>query len=144
MVEKAKGKISEWLPYIETLPDSYNIPAFYGRECLSYMPSYIYPQAIKQVKSTEDSFENLSKLLKVVEHTFPYLHGNLEFAVFKWAWCTVNTRCVFIECLDKGCIGMTCKFHLALAPFLDLLNHSVEVQVNSCLLYVKLQVIAVF
>ncbi|KAG8189040.1 hypothetical protein JTE90_025478 [Oedothorax gibbosus] len=131
MREKAKGKASEWHPYIQTLPESYNIPAFYGRQCLSIIPAFLRLQSSKQVKMVENSFDGIEKLLKVLEDSFPYLHGNMDFQTFQWAWCTVNTRCVFIDCYRKDCMGTLCKFHLALAPFLDLLNHSVEVQVQA-------------
>ncbi|KAF8778810.1 SET domain-containing protein 4-like [Argiope bruennichi] len=131
MFERAKGKASIWYHYIESVPMSYNIPAFYGPQCLSVVPPLIYEQTLQQIKTVKDSYDQLNLILNHLEHSFPFTHGQVNFDVFKWAWCTVNTRCVFIECFKNDCAGKSCLFHLALAPFLDLLNHNTDVQVQA-------------
>ncbi|CAL1273957.1 unnamed protein product [Larinioides sclopetarius] len=131
MFEKVKGKASDWYHYIESVPVSYNIPAFYGAGCLSVIPPLIYEQTLQQIETLKDSYDQLNAILNHLEHSFPFMHGHATFDLYKWAWCTVNTRCVFIECFKNNCAGKSCLFHLALAPFLDLLNHSADVQVQA-------------
>lgn len=60
---------------------------------------------------------------EAVERVFSY-------SALLWAWCTVNTRAVYVARGPRQCFSAepdTC----ALAPYLDLLNHSPGVQVRS-------------
>ncbi|KAM8817346.1 SET domain-containing protein 4 isoform 3-T3 [Rhynchonycteris naso] len=53
-----------------------------------------------------------------------------SYSAFLWAWCTVNTRAVYMKRGQRQCFSTepdTC----ALAPYLDLLNHSPHVQVKA-------------
>ncbi|GFS51542.1 SET domain-containing protein 4 [Nephila pilipes] len=131
MFEKAKGEASEWYHYIKTLPLAYDIPAFYGSQCLSTIPSFIQERALKQIEAIKESYVHLKLFFYHLEQLFPFTKGNVNFDVYKWAWCAVNTRCIFIDCFKENCIGKSCLFHLALAPFLDLLNHNIDVQVQA-------------
>ena len=47
---------------------------------------------------------------------------------FRWAWCSVNTRSVFMSHPSNNFLSGQDVY--ALAPFLDLLNHRPDVQVN--------------
>lgn len=131
MFEKAKGEASEWHHYIKTLPPVFDIPAFFGMQCLSIIPSFIQERALKQIEMVKQSYDNLKVLFKYLEQLFPFINGKCDFNAYKWAWCVVNTRCVFIDCFKDNCVGKSCSFHLALAPFLDLLNHNIEIQVQA-------------
>ncbi|GFQ88248.1 SET domain-containing protein 4 [Trichonephila clavata] len=131
MFEKSKEEASKWFHYIRTLPLTYDIPAFLGLQCLSMIPSFIQERALKQIEMVKQSYDNLEVLFKHLEQLFPFMNGNCGYNAYKWAWCAVNTRCVFIDCLKDNCIGKSCSFHLALAPFLDLLNHNIDTQVQA-------------
>lgn len=48
----------------------------------------------------------------------------------RWAWCSVNTRSVFMSHPPNTALRGQDVY--ALAPFLDLLNHRPDVQVNCC------------
>ncbi|EHA98074.1 SET domain-containing protein 4 [Heterocephalus glaber] len=53
-----------------------------------------------------------------------------SYSALLWAWCTVNTRAVYLRTRRRDCLSPepdTC----ALAPYLDLLNHSPHVQVKA-------------
>ncbi|XP_024645814.1 SET domain-containing protein 4 isoform X2 [Macaca nemestrina] len=53
-----------------------------------------------------------------------------SYSALLWAWCTVNTRAVYLRPRQRECLSAepdTC----ALAPYLDLLNHSPRVQVKA-------------
>ncbi|KAB1283716.1 SET domain-containing protein 4 [Camelus dromedarius] len=47
-----------------------------------------------------------------------------------WAWCTVNTRAVYMKRPPRPCLSAEPDTY-ALAPYLDLLNHSPRVQVKA-------------
>ncbi|KFM82051.1 SET domain-containing protein 4, partial [Stegodyphus mimosarum] len=127
--EKFKGVSSDWCHYIETLPKTYSIPAYLNQHSLSVIPEFLIGQALDQVMLCKNSYEQLKLLLQNLEASCHLFKGALDFDVYKWAWCSVNTRCIFIDCDKNHCIGKLCTYHLALAPFLDLLNHSAHVQV---------------
>jgi hypothetical protein len=52
---------------------------------------------------------------------------------FEWAWFTVNTRAVYlaVDPRDPGGQQQSAEDSLALAPYLDLLNHSANVTVQA-------------
>ncbi len=52
---------------------------------------------------------------------------------FEWAWFTVNTRAVYlaVDPRDPGGQQLSAEDSLALAPYLDLLNHSAAVTVQA-------------
>ncbi|KAJ1949567.1 hypothetical protein FBU59_001086, partial [Linderina macrospora] len=55
----------------------------------------------------------------------------LEWRVFVWAWLAVSTRCINLgrrENARKGLVGTADR--VALAPFLDFLNHNETAQVT--------------
>ncbi|KAF6121662.1 SET domain containing 4 [Phyllostomus discolor] len=58
------------------------------------------------------------------------VEGVFSYSAFLWAWGTVNTRAVYLARGRRPCFSAepdTC----ALAPYLDLLNHSPAVQVDA-------------
>lgn len=74
--------------------------------------------------SSRDFFSSLQPLFEeATDSVFSY-------SALLWAWCTVNTRAVYLRTRRRDCLSLepdTC----ALAPYLDLLNHSPNVQVRS-------------
>lgn len=53
----------------------------------------------------------------------------IEYSKFLWAWFCVNSRSVFYRSAGSEFVREDGN-HLALAPYLDLLNHSVGAKVN--------------
>ena len=53
----------------------------------------------------------------------------IEYSQFLWAWFCVNSRSVFYRSAGSEFVREDGN-HLALAPYLDLLNHSVGAQVS--------------
>lgn len=131
MCEKAKGTDSFWNPYIVSLPTSYTIPAYCNNSDVSAFPPHIKHYVLQQMDSVKNSFEKMSKLFISLENSFPQFHGIFQYGSYRWAWSSVNTRCVYIECENHQCKGSSCSYHLALAPFLDLLNHHYDAQVKA-------------
>ncbi|XP_056368349.1 SET domain-containing protein 4 isoform X2 [Oenanthe melanoleuca] len=57
------------------------------------------------------------------------LGGHIVNAL-EWAWCTINTRTIYMKHPHRECFSLEPDVY-ALAPYLDLLNHSPNVQVKA-------------
>lgn len=55
----------------------------------------------------------------------------LTFESFKWAWNVVNTRSVYFEVGNNKYLCDKEPNNIALAPYLDLLNHSSTADVST-------------
>lgn len=131
--EKYRGRSSFWYPYISTLPKSFNTPAYFQEDELQLLPSDLQKDCAVQITTVTESYEQLKRCLEkhntVVEKE--YLDF-LTFDEFRWAWFVVNTRSVFKE--DN--MGTASGEHVqmedvyALAPVLDLLNHTDTAEVQ--------------
>ncbi|KAM9088481.1 SET domain-containing protein 4 isoform 3-T22 [Megaptera novaeangliae] len=129
--EKHAGDRSPWKPYLEILPKAYTCPVCLEPEVVNLLPKPLKAKAREQrthvqefVSSSRDFFSSLQPLFsEAVESIFSY-------SALLWAWCTVNTRAVYRKRAPRQCFSAepdTC----ALAPFLDLLNHSPDAQVKA-------------
>jgi len=119
--ESSKGSSSPYHPYLQSLPQAYTTPYFCTSAEQLLLPSYLQSAVADQHQTVVSNYTSL------VSRGF-----KTSLASFEWAWFTVNTRAVYLsrdprfgkqkslnEVEDSG----EC---LALAPYLDLLNHSVE------------------
>ncbi|XP_034511626.1 SET domain-containing protein 4 isoform X7 [Ailuropoda melanoleuca] len=129
--EKHAGDQSLWKPYLEILPKAYTCPVCLEPEVVNLFPKPLKAKAEEQrarvqgfFSSSRDFFSSLQPLFsEAVESIFSY-------SALLWAWCTVNTRAVYVKHRQEQCFSTepnTC----ALAPYLDLLNHSPRVQVKA-------------
>lgn len=130
VAEKHAGDRSPWKPYLEVLPKAYTCPVCLEPEVVDLLPRPLKAKAQEQrtrvqelFTSSRDFFSSLQPLFsEAVESIFSY-------SAFLWAWGTVNTRAVYLARGRRRCFSAepdTC----ALAPYLDLLNHSPAVQVR--------------
>ncbi|XP_074181716.1 SET domain-containing protein 4 isoform X5 [Rhinolophus sinicus] len=131
VAEKHAGTRSPWKPYLEILPKTYTCPVCLEPEVVNLLPKPLKAKAREQrthvqefFTSSRDFFSSLQPLFsEAVENIFSY-------SALLWAWCTVNTRAVYMKLGRRQCFSAepdTC----ALAPYLDLLNHSPDVQVKA-------------
>ncbi|KAG8518555.1 SET domain-containing protein 4, partial [Galemys pyrenaicus] len=127
--ERHAGDRSLWKPYLDILPQTYTCPVCLAPEVVGLLPAPLRAEAEAQragvrrfFTSSKAFFSSLQPLFaEAVESVFSY-------CALRWAWCTVNTRAVYVKHRQRpGCSAEpdTC----ALAPFLDLLNHSPHAQV---------------
>ncbi|XP_069641251.1 SET domain-containing protein 4 isoform X2 [Haliaeetus albicilla] len=69
-----------------------------------------------------------------LEHDVPLFAENtgtiFNYSALKWAWCTINTRTIYMKHSQRECFSLEPDVY-ALAPYLDLLNHSPNVQVKA-------------
>ena len=133
--ERHRGKASFWWPYINTLPTSYTIPPYWTSAELHLLPQPSRESALRQIKNIKDSFATAIPLFHAVEQELTEFEDIFTFEAYRWAWSTVNTRAVFMP--QDLSMTQCSRSHdnssksLALAPLLDLLNHSSQVEVNN-------------
>ena len=72
----------------------------------------------------------LNSLVSDIEHQYPELLGFMNYSRYVWAWSAVNTRCMYMKQPTSEYISTEEEDHYALAPYLDLLNHSSNAQVS--------------
>ncbi|XP_031957043.1 SET domain-containing protein 4 isoform X2 [Corvus moneduloides] len=53
-----------------------------------------------------------------------------NYSALEWAWCTINTRTIYMKHPHRECFSLEPDVY-ALAPYLDFLNHSPNVQVKA-------------
>lgn len=120
------GIDSEWLPYIRTLPESFSTPYFLKKTELYFLPENLLERIVEQNETVKSNFQALMNLLK------PEEREKFELETFKWAYFVCNSRSVFISASSLEPLVDRSKFkelltdsaNMALAPYLDLLNHS--------------------
>jgi hypothetical protein len=133
--EKHLGQHSVWEPYLNSVPLEYSTPLFCSNEELELLPSVLLNPILIHRQKVEDTFGDLKSVLGVQSckcwHCSESLSSMFQCEQYWWAWSAVNTRCVHIDdqilshslkIQDKSC--------LALAPFLDMFNHSNDVGVQ--------------
>ncbi|XP_058508174.1 SET domain-containing protein 4 isoform X2 [Solea solea] len=97
---------------------------------LAVLPADVQRRALEQREalqelhsSSQDFFRSLQPVLRQpAEEVFTY-------DALRWAWCSVNTRSVFMSHPCNHFLSGQDVY--ALAPFLDLLNHQPDVQVKA-------------
>jgi len=105
--EILNGKQSRIYNYIRTLPPDFcEHPIYLRAEELNQIPGVYRKILQKQSDSVSNAFKRFKESC-----------DELNFENFKYCWYAVNTRSVFYEPTDG-------KREMALAPFLDLFNHS--------------------
>ncbi|XP_053292564.1 SET domain-containing protein 4 [Pleuronectes platessa] len=128
--ERHRGEASHWFPYISVLPPSYTCPVYFTDDIVRLLPACVRSRAFEQREavrelhsSSRDFFRSLKPILSLpVEEVFTY-------EALRWAWCSVNTRSVFMSHPSSDFLSGQDVY--ALAPFLDLLNHQPDVQVKA-------------
>lgn len=106
---------SPWSTYLATLPTSYSVPFFCEDGVVDVLPEYLRQKIWRQKKVVNDAF---SKMCHLLNEDFNRDH-------FAWAWYTVNTRAVYLA--GSAPDVSDC---LALAPLLDMFNHSSDAAVT--------------
>lgn len=126
--QKSLGDESSWIFYIKTLPTSFSTPYFCKKSELYHLSDRLLKLIVDQNKTIRTQYELISKLL--------YDPSQITMETFKWAYFVCNSRSVFINSkafeplVDSSFFKklLTDEPNMALAPMLDLLNHSDGVQ----------------
>lgn len=129
--EKHAGGQSLWKSYLDILPKSYTCPVCLEPEVVDLLPGLLKAKAEEQRAHVQDLFASSRAFFSTLQPLFAESVENVfSYSAFLWAWCTVNTRAVYLRSRRQECLSAepdTC----ALAPYLDLLNHSPHVQVKA-------------
>lgn len=129
--EKHAGDQSLWKSYLDILPTSYTCPVCLELEVVDLLPEPLRTKAEEQRTHVQDFFTSSRAFFASLQPLFvESVDSIFSYSAFLWAWCTVNTRAVYLRSVRQDCLSVepdTC----ALAPYLDLLNHSPHVQVRS-------------
>lgn len=129
--ERHHGEASEWNPYIDILPKTYTCPLYYPDNVIELLPRSLQKKATQQ----KEQFQELFSSSQTFFHSLQPLVNQPTEELFsqdalRWAWCSVNTRTVYME-HDQSKYLSREKDVYALAPYLDLLNHCPNVQVEA-------------
>lgn len=129
--ERHRGEDSDWFPYINILPTSYTCPAYYPDEVMAFLPVSVRGRAFEQRERVRELHTASLPFFRSLQ---PILRQPVEEVVtyewLRWAWCTVNTRSVFLS-RPQTHHFLSGQDVCALAPYLDLLNHRPDLQVSA-------------
>ncbi|XP_017063483.1 SET domain-containing protein 4 [Drosophila eugracilis] len=124
--------------YLETLPKTYSTPYFCSIPELQCLPESVLERTVGQNRQIRRYFEIIKSLVTSCDCCGKsYGQDIFTLAEFKWAYFTTNTRSVYLSSrfLKKQCSHfqalISSDTNLALAPFLDLFNHSDSVQTTA-------------
>ena len=134
--EKYREKRSFWYPYITTLPRYFNTPAYFSEKEICVLPVRLQQEFMCHILTVQETYKELKEFfarhISALDKNFVKF---FTFEEFRWAWCVVNTRSVYkpdITNTDKA--GMAAPWtddSYALAPILDLLNHTDVAEVSN-------------
>lgn len=128
LVNELDDAESPWLDYFEVLPTDYHtlpcrLPPWEIKRCLSVVPESLRESYLKESEKMTATFWKLHKVIN--DHRNDLLWTRvylLNWDLFEWAYCTVNTRVVYLPSSQHN--NTPTEDKLALVPFFDLLNHS--------------------
>ncbi|XP_076466357.1 SET domain-containing protein 4-like [Babylonia areolata] len=125
LTELDKGEHSQWYLFISSLPSDYTLPHYFSTEELNVLPLHVLLAAQQMIQRCRHAHRQVAKFIAV--HWKDHEHLT-SWEKFRWAWCTVNSRAVFVE-TEAGVEGfvdlsMKSENNVALCPYLDLLNHA--------------------
>ncbi|KAM4607153.1 SET domain-containing protein 4 [Polymixia lowei] len=128
--ERHQGEDSDWFPYINVLPVTYTCPAYFSNDVMAVLPTSVQRRALEQRESVQEIHSSNEDFFRCLQ---PILNQPVEevltYEALRWAWCSVNTRSVFLSRPPSHFLSGQDVY--ALAPFLDLLNHRPDVQVSA-------------
>ena len=130
--EKSRGAKSLFCPYLDSLPTHYTTPYFCSAKEKLCLPQSLSEKVTQQEDVVIKNYHQLLGLTRQLGWTL--IPSMVEFS---WAWFTVNTRAVYLDSdprwpqrCSTNSLSST-DDNLALVPYLDLLNHTSEVEVTA-------------
>ncbi|KAI8328573.1 hypothetical protein BC941DRAFT_229167 [Chlamydoabsidia padenii] len=112
-----------WKPYLDLLPTHFNtLPVTFPPVLFDHLPQPLASEVELQRKKIKDDYGAVVRFLKTTGRS-----ATITFKSYEWAWLCVNTRCIHMTTNDKSSKGG----NIAMAPFLDFLNHTSEARITS-------------
>ncbi|XP_048865267.1 SET domain-containing protein 4 [Brienomyrus brachyistius] len=129
--ERHLGSQSQWKPYIDVLPKSYTCPAYFSDSAIGLLPGVLRKKALDQRDAVlEMHCSSLGFFHTLQPHFSQPVEDIFSLDAMRWAWCTVNSRTVYVQRCQSPFLSGDPDVY-AMAPYLDLLNHSPVVQVEA-------------
>ncbi|XP_020714474.1 SET domain-containing protein 4 [Ceratitis capitata] len=129
--------------YIKSIPKQFSTPYFCTIAELQRLPEEILEKTVAQNRVIRESYACLKNIFHNNKCCYcgkQYFDDIYTLTAYKWAYFAVNTRSVYVlsrQIKPEKCFFQTIltdEPNMALAPFLDLFNHSSDVQTNADLL----------
>lgn len=141
--EKHSKEASHISAYINSIPKHFSTPYFCTIPELERLPEEILEKTVEQHRIIRENYANIKSVFHRNECSYCgqlYFDEIYTLDAFKYAYFAVNTRSVYV--LSRQFIPDQCFFqpllsdepNMALAPFLDLFNHSADVTTSADLL----------
>ncbi|NXI38803.1 SETD4 protein, partial [Galbula dea] len=131
IAEKHAGEDSLWKPYLDVLPKTYTCCVCLEQDVVSLLPEPLRKKAQEQKAMVQELYMSSKAFFSSLQPLFAENTGNIfNYSALEWAWCTVNTRTIYMKQSQRECFSLEPDVY-ALAPYLDLLNHSPNVQVKA-------------
>ncbi|KAH0624844.1 hypothetical protein JD844_032693 [Phrynosoma platyrhinos] len=131
IAEKFAQEKSLWKSYLDLLPETYTCPVCLEQRTVDLLPEPLRRKAHEQRKLVQKLFASSQQFFFSLQPLFPKdVKYIFNYYAFKWAWCTINTRTVYMKHSQRDCFSRDPDTY-ALAPYLDLLNHNPAVQVKA-------------
>ena len=111
--------------YLSTLPRQFSVGVLCSNEESAHLPEYLQHFITFHQDYVQAKFQKMALIWKDL------FNRELDFDLFKWAWFCVNSRAVFYQDRSNKTSNMPAEESMALAPFLDLLNHSQSAQIEA-------------
>ncbi|XP_067951069.1 SET domain-containing protein 4-like isoform X2 [Watersipora subatra] len=113
--EKRKLTRSGWYEYLDSLPETFTTLLCIHSEDVQLLDAGL-----------AEKYQSMLSKYEEVKNIFARVIGDVSYTEFLWAWHVTNTRCVFMNQPTLSDVRTTPDDldNFALAPFLDLLNHS--------------------
>ncbi|NXO02098.1 SETD4 protein, partial [Rhinopomastus cyanomelas] len=129
--EKHAGDKSPWKPYLDVLPKTYTCPVCLEHDVINLLPEPLRKKAQEQRTTVQDLYMSARAFFSSLQPLFGEKTGTIfNYSSLEWAWCTINTRTIYMKHSQRECFSLEPDVY-ALAPYLDLLNHSPNVQVKA-------------
>ncbi|ALC43335.1 CG33230 [Drosophila busckii] len=134
---------SSWSAYLETLPSSYTTPYFCTIPELQCLPEALLERIVAQNRQIREYYAVLKQLMlnkSCADCGQSFCEQLWELPEFKLCYFAVNTRSVYLNARLLPAASkhfqqlLSGDCNLALAPFLDLFNHTHQVQTKAQLL----------
>ncbi|XP_074852477.1 SET domain-containing protein 4 isoform X2 [Carettochelys insculpta] len=131
IAEKFVGEQSLWKPYLDVLPKTYTCPVCLEQEVIRLLPDPLRRKAQEQRTAVQELYTSSRTFFSSLQSLFTEnVETVFNYEALQWAWCTINTRTVYMKQSQRECFSREPDVY-ALAPYLDLLNHSPNVQVKA-------------
>ncbi|KAM6293689.1 SET domain-containing protein 4 isoform 1-T1 [Porphyrio hochstetteri] len=131
IAEKHAGEKSQWKPYLDVLPKTYTCPVCLEHDVVGLLPEPLRKKAQEQRTMVHDLYVSSKAFFSSLQPLFAENTGTIfNYSALEWAWCTINTRTIYMKHSQRECFSLEPDVY-ALAPYLDLLNHSPNVQVKA-------------